>query len=360
MRIHSAIVLFALIAASCKQKAEYIQPQKRDLVEAVYASGVVKAANQYQVFSSVSGLIKEVYVQEGDTVPADAPLFSIQNDNPELNARNAALTLDLIREEASGKRGRLLDLRLQSETAKERYLQDSINYERQQRLWKDGIGSANDLEQRQLALGNSRRQWKSLDAAYKLAQSQLRLELERAANNLRISKNTAGDLMIKSRGSGKLYKLMKEAGEMVLPQEPVAVLGDADKFIIELQVDEYDVSSVQTGQKVLISMDSYKNQVFEAEIIRLIPYMRELSKTFTVEAVFSKAPPQLYPNLSLEANIIIREVKQTLTIPLEYLIKEQYVLLSNKDTAKVKTGARSMEHIEIVSGLDEASKIVIP
>lgn len=102
------------------------------MIEAVYASGVVKADNQYQVFSSVSGLVKEVFVKDGDTVLADAPLFSIQNDNPELNARNASLALDLLREEALGNRGRLLDLRLQSETAKERYLQDSINYGRQQ------------------------------------------------------------------------------------------------------------------------------------------------------------------------------------------------------------------------------------
>lgn len=360
MKLHvSAIFLFVLIA-SCTNERESINPVKRNVVEAVYASGVVKAANQYQVFSSVSGLVKEVFVKEGDTVQADAPLFSIQNDNPELNARNAALALDLLREEASGNRGRLLDLRLQAETAKERYLQDSINFGRQQRLWKEGIGSANDLEQRQLAFHNARRQWKSLEASYRLAQSQLKLELERAENNLRISRNTAGDLVIRSRNAGKVYRIMKEAGEMVLPQDPVAVIGDAEQFIIELQVDEYDISRVKEGQKVLITMDSYKEQVFEAEISRLIPYMREVSKTFTVEAVFTKAPPQLYPNLSLEANIIIREVKDALSIPLEYLIREQYVLLANKDTVQVKTGARSMQYIEIVEGLDASSKIVLP
>jgi multidrug efflux pump subunit AcrA (membrane-fusion protein) len=360
MRTHRTIVLFTLIAASCKQKAEYVQPQKRDVVEAVYASGVVKAANQYQVFSSVSGLIKEVYVREGDTVSADAPLFSIQNDNPELNARNAALALELLREEASEKRGRLLDLRLQSETAKERYLQDSINHERQQRLWKDGIGSANEQEQRLLSFNNARRQWKSIEAAYRLAQSQIRLELERAENTLLMMRNAAGDLIIRSRSAGKVYRIMKEAGEMVLPQEPVAVIGDADNFIIELQVDEYDVARVSEGQKVLISMDSYKQQVFEAEIQRLIPFMSQLSKTFTAEAIFTKAPPKLYPNLSLEANIIIREVKGALSIPLEYLIRDEYVLLSNKDTVKVKTGARSMQHIEILNGLDASSKIILP
>lgn len=127
------------------------------------------------------------------------------------------------------------------------------------------------------------------------------MELERAENNLRISRNTAGDLVIRSRSAGKVYRIMKEAGEMVSPQEPVAVIGDAENFIIELQVDEHDISRVSNGQKGLITMDSYKDQVFEAKVSRLIPYMREVSKTFTVEAILTKSPPQLYPNLKLRS-----------------------------------------------------------
>src|SRR5690606_31255997 len=102
---------------------------------------------------------------------------------------------------------------------------------------------------------------------------------------------------------------------------------------------------IAIGQKVLVNMDSYKGQVFEAEVSAVIPFMREASKTFTVEAVFTKAPPKLYPNLSLEANIIIQEKQNVLTIPSTYLIQNKYVLTAKKETLEVKTGVRSLEFV---------------
>jgi multidrug efflux pump subunit AcrA (membrane-fusion protein) len=354
------VLILTIFFFACNKGNETIKPAQKDIIEGVYASGIVKAENQYRVYALASGVVGELFVKEGDSIAVDAPILSLDNNNPGLNEQNTRIALELIQEELQGKKGRLKELELMVETAKERYLFDSIQYNRQQNLWKKSVGSQQDLDQRLLAFKASKKQYLQFKSSLQQTRSQLNKELQRAQNNLSISKNATADFIVRSRIDGKIYQLLKEPGEMVLPQEPVAVVGAIDKFIIELQIDEYDISKIAMGQKVLVNMDSYKGQVFEAKVSAVIPFMREASKTFTVEAIFTKPPPKLYPNLSLEANIIINEKQKAMTIPSTYLIQNKYVLTANKETLEVKIGVKSLEFVEITEGLDLESEIINP
>lgn len=146
---------------------------------------------------------------------------------------------------------------------------------------------------------------------------------------------------------------------MVSPQTPLAVIGKANSFLLELEVDENDMVQVSAGQKVLVTMDSYKGQVFEAEIRKIYPIMDERSRTFKIEAYFMQTPPKLYPNLTAEANIIIQEKKQAITIPKEYLIDKEYVFVNGDEKRKVKTGLSDYKHVEILEGL-KAGETIYP
>ena len=81
-------------------------------------------------------------------------------------------------------------------------------------------------------------------------------------------------------------------------------------------------------------MDSYKGQVFEAVIEKIDPLMNERSRSFTVEARFTTRPPSLYPNLTAEANIIIRTKENAITIPRAYLLNDSTVVLADKRSAR--------------------------
>ena len=127
---------------------------------------------------------------------------------------------------------------------------------------------------------------------------------------------------------------------MVNTQTPIAIIGDAESFILELQVDEYDIAQIRLGQKALISMDSYKGKVYEARITKINPIMNDRSRSFTVEAVFVTQPPSLYPNLTVESNILIHTKENALTIPRNYLFNDSLVILANKEKRKVTTGLK--------------------
>lgn len=128
---------------------------------------------------------------------------------------------------------------------------------------------------------------------------------------LSISKTNAQDFIIRSQTDGRVYNISKEIGEMVNVQSPVAIIGDAESFIAELQVDENDIARIKKGQRILLSLDSYKGKVFEAVVDKIDPIMNERTLTFTVEMDFTQKPPVLYPYLTTEANIIIQSKEKS-------------------------------------------------
>ena len=106
-------------------------------------------------------------------------------------------------------------------------------------------------------------------------------------------------------------------------------------------------------------MDSYKDQLFEASITKVNPLMNERTRTFEVEANFTKSPDMLYPNLTLEANIVLRTKENALTIPRKYLIDDEFVMISKKEKKKVKIGLKDYQKAEILEGLTKEDKIYI-
>jgi len=351
-------ILIGLLMPACKKQPEQTQPRMESISESVYASGIIKSKNQYQVFATVGGLIQKILVQEGDVVKKGDPLFIIQNEASELNTENARLAADFA--DANRQGDRLTELKGSIETAKSKMLNDSILLVRQRGLWAQQIGAKVELEQRELAYTSSKSSYEAAISRYKDLQKQLDFSAKQSKKLLSISKSINQDYVVRSQTDGRVYSISKEPGEIVNSQSPLAIIGDADAFLIELQVDEYDISRIKKGLLVLLSLDSYKGQAFEGLIGKIDPFMNERSRTFTVEAEFTKRPPVLYPNLTAEANIVILSKESAMTIPRAYLVADSAVLLSNKETRKVETGLKDYQKVEILSGLQAGETILKP
>ena len=338
-------IFFLLIALiSCKKNVEKTHPSIENISESVYASGSLKSKNQYQVFSNVNGIIQNVFVSEGDTVKEGTPLLTISNETSKLNTENAKLAADFSDYNANS--AKLNELKVNIDLAKSKMQNDSLLLNRQKILWSQQVGSKIDLEQRELAFENSKTLYEASLLRYIDLKKQILFNSQQSKTNLQISRKNENDYTIKSEIPGKIYILYKEKGEMINTQTPLAVVGDADDFVLELQVDEYDIVKIKKGQTILVTLDSYKGQVFEASVTKVNPIMNERSKTFTVEAEFVKQPPTLYPNLTLEANIIIQIKKNVLTLPRKFIIDDEYVIKENGDKVKIQTGLKDYK-IEI-------------
>src|SRR3989344_8498154 len=94
--IFSLLLLLTLF--SCSRERKHIKPVVSDITEAVYASGKVKAEEQYNVFLTVNGILQTIYVMPGDSVSVGTPMFGLDNITSELNSQNALLALQLSEE----------------------------------------------------------------------------------------------------------------------------------------------------------------------------------------------------------------------------------------------------------------------
>jgi HlyD family secretion protein len=243
---------------------------------------------------------------------------------------------------------------------KNKMLNDSLQLARKRSLWSQNIGSKVELEQAELNYSNSKTTYESARLRYKDEKRRLEIASKQALKSLQISRKTESDFTITSNTNGKIYSLTSEEGEMVNTQTPLAVIGDARDYKLELQVDEYDVTSIRPGQSVKVVMDSYKGEVFEAVVTKVNPIMNERTKTLTVEADFVTSPPALYPNLTLEANIILQVKDNVLTLPRKFVINDRFVIKENGDTILVTVGLKDYLKAEIVNGVDENDVLILP
>jgi HlyD family secretion protein len=352
------LVLLLLCIVSCKQQQEKVKPTVEKITESVYASGFVKSYNQYQVFSTVNGLIQKILVTEGDVVKKGDPLIVLTNEASKLNAENAKLAADYA--DVSTNRYKLNELAINIDLARAKMENDSLLMVRQQNLWSQQIGTRVEMEQRELSYKNSGAAYEGALLRFKDLKKQLNFSSLQSRKNYEISNTLAKDFTIKSEVNGRVYSVLKKPGEIVSPLSPVAVIGDADSFILELQVDEFDIAKIRRGQKIMVRMDSYKQQIFEAAVEKIDLIMNERSRSFTIEAGFVSKPPVLYPNLTAEANIIIQTKDNALTIPRSFLTDDNYVITADRQKRKVSTGLKDYQKVEILSGLTGNEFILKP
>ncbi len=352
------ILSLFIFLASCSDKLEKTKPIRENITESVYASGVVKSKNQYKVFSLANGLIDKILVSEGDFVKKGDVLIRLVNTSTELNTENAKLSADYAAVAANSEK--LDELKISIEMARNKMENDNLLYQKQKNLWAERIGTQNELDLKELNAKSSTNAYNSAKLRFTNLQKQINFQAKQSQKSLELAQKTNNDFSIRSEINGKVYQLLLEAGEMVNTLSPVAIIGDDAAFLLELQVDEYDINRVKIGQKLAMSMDSYKGQVFQCLVSKINPIMNERTKSFTIEASFIDPPKTLYPNLTCEANIIIQQKTNSITIPRAYLLEGNYVYLEKNKKTKVVTGLKDYQKVEILGGITTNDYIYKP
>ena len=351
------VPIFIILNFSCKKEVLSIKPQIKSITESVYASGIVKSKSQYNIYSTSSGIIKKIFVKEGDIVKKGEPLMIIQNQSVLLNRENAELGVQY--NEYSKNEDKLTQIQKEISLAKNKLKADSLLMVRQNNLWSQGIGTKTEQEQRELSYQNAKTYYENLKLKLNEVSRQLKFASAQSKKNLQITNALLDDYTVRSEITGKVYSLLKEAGEIVSPQTQLGVIGDEKNFEIELQLDEYDIIKIKTGQEVILRMDSYSDTTFEARIDIIKPLMNAKTRTFTVVASFVRMPEVLYPNLSVEASIVLNKRDNTLTIPMTYVSNEKYVTLKDGTKREIKIGIKDYQLAEVLAGIDADTEIIL-
>jgi multidrug efflux pump subunit AcrA (membrane-fusion protein) len=353
-------VLFSLSA--CNSKSDIIRPEKRNLTEVVYASGNLYPVDEYKVVSSVSGYISDIFKREGDTLKSGDEIILINTPNRSSENNAAAVALQIAVENSQDDGPVLSQIKQRLIAARKKASTDSLNYARYSRLAATGAISKADLDKAETLAETSSREANAIEEQLNAQKAALQADLANARNRFNQAGNNLSDGLIKSKLNGILFQLLKQKGDYVNMNEPLALIGNASQPIARLNIDESDFELIRIGQTVQIAIDAYPDDLFEAKITRIYPLLNRAEKAFKADAEFIHKSPELIYGLNLEANIIVSEVKNAITIPRSALLSGDSVLINKEgkqQKIKIKKGVSDMVHIEVKEGLSENDEVII-
>ncbi|MBL7778964.1 MAG: HlyD family efflux transporter periplasmic adaptor subunit [Chitinophagales bacterium] len=359
----TAIALSSAVVLVACNKTKTTTAQTKSITEAVYASGFLVAANEYKVYAMADGYVVSKNKEAGDNVKAGEEILRIQNDaaGAKVNAGSAAL--DLARINASEKSPVLSELKSKMKNAEAKFKNDSINLVRYKNMFSSNAVTKSQFDQATLAYEVSQNDWLAAQDNYRRTKEQLQVELKNAESTFAAAGLDFNNYSIKSILNGKVYELYKDLGEAVRRNDVVALVGDADKMILELNVDQSDVDRVKLNQEVVVKLDVTGEKVYKATVVKIYPSMNQNDQSFKVEAMFTENYALNFTRVSVEANIIIAQKENALLIPRALLLVGDEVevkSLGGNKKVKVKKGMQNLEYVEILEGISAKDELVLP
>jgi membrane fusion protein, multidrug efflux system len=272
-----------------------LKPEKFD--HYVQTQGQVQSENNVLVGAQYMGVVKQVYVNEGDQVSKGQVLAQIDNSVIERGIESMKAQLDLA----------------------------TAVYNRQKNLWDQKIGTEVQFLQAKTNKESLEKQ---------LASMQEQNEQTR----------------IKSPISGAVDAVMIKQGENVMPGLPAIRVVNASDLKVVANVSEANVTDINKGDKVLVNISELGKEV-EARVSFVGKTIDPLSRTFTVEV---KLPPNanLRPNMTATVRLIFNTESSALVVPVNVIqqINNQKVVYVAESKDKQTVARRKVITVDGIYG----------
>lgn len=179
------------------------------------------------------------------------------------------------------------------------------------------------------------------------------------------------DYTIKSPIEGTVISKKIKSGDTIDSGAELCVIYDLSYLKISMNVDELDIGKISVGQKVKITADSIKGEVFEGTVtsINLAGTTTNGVTTYPVEVQIEDYG-ELLPGMNVDTEIVVDEVQDVIAVPVSAVIRGNKVLVQTGGTSSddpsipagyeyvdVEIGISSDDFIEIKSGINVGDSI---
>jgi len=147
-------------------------------------------------------------------------------------------------------------------------------------------------------------------------------------------------------------------------------LVDTNSIRFEGLVDEIDIMKVQKGQKASITIDAIPNKVLTGTVKFISPFGTQSGSVikFAVTIQLDPTDVELRGGLSATADIDVYSAKNVLLVPVSMVVTTpmgSIVMVVNGSTGqteprRVTLGEGNFQYVEVLSGLKEGDKILVP
>lgn len=321
-------------------------------------TGQVSVANDkhYDISLAVSGLVKEVFVQEGDKVNKGQKLATIQS----LEATQ--ILKELLKQKTNiEKEVQVLSNEL---TVKE------STYLREKTLVDEGISPRKDLQEAeslyQSAKASLDARKKELNFIISSTKSELSIMgfsqgiVDQAINSGTIDPN----INIYSPINGTISVRNISPGESIQSSATMLSIDNLKPIWINIDIYQDQIPEIKLGQAVKIISSS--NEELEGKIANIANVIDPNSRTLAVRIVSENKDETLKPGMMVSAKILLgQSSKEVLVIPINAIITKQDKSLTFIDhgdyyqAVELKLGDQDSSKIEVLEGLKLGDEIVI-
>ena len=278
----------------------------------VVLQGVVKTDQNLVLNAEFMGAVKAIHVKEGQQVKKGDLLVSIDDGGLAQNAALQKVQLDLAK----------------------------TLFERQERLWKQNIGSEIDYLQTKTA-------YKSQQKGYEQLLQQL------SKSNLY------------APFSGRIDDVITEVGQLVSPGvHPLLRLVNLSSMYVEVDVPERYFPNINKGTIANVEIPVL-DHTYKSNVLHKGTHISTGNRTFKISIAADKSI-ELAPNLITTVRLVDYQNPNTIAIPLEVISEnfsgEQYVYVVNENNKAekrfIKTGLVEGDVVEVLEGLRIADRVI--
>jgi len=299
---------------------------KQTIEEKIVATGSVVPEDEVNIVPQISGIIDEIFVEEGDEVVAGDLLAKIKVVPNEQSLNSAE--------------GRVKTARI--------VLNNSTKeFERNKKLFDKGVISEQDFN--------------SVELRYNQDQQ----NLENALSDLQIIRlgSVGGSALtntnVRSTVSGTVLQVPVKEGDQAIeantfnPGTTIATVADLNKMIFEGRVDEGEVGKLEIGMDLKISLGAIEEKEYDAKLTLIAPKGIEVAGAiqFKIEGeVFLDDEYVVRAGYSANATIITDVKKDILSINESLL---QFDNSTKKPFVEVQISGQKFERKDIELGISD-------
>lgn len=323
MGVSAGLLSISLQAA---EPLAVVQAQFREVAQTYSVEGVMEAVRQSTVSAQISGRVKEVNFDVGDTVKKGQVILRIDESETEQA---------------------LVGSQAQVMQAQAALTQAKANYERSLQLFEQKYISQSALDKAKADFDMAKAQ----AAASEAGESQHAL--------------ARGYASVVAPFSGVVASRLVEVGEMMTIGKPMMVGFDPSQMRVVVNVPQYKLEEIGTHPKVSVELTSLKRWV-QAAAVTVQPSADARTHSTQVRITMPANEKGIYPGMFVRAHFVVGKAKKLL-IPASAVIRRSEVVgvyvVDEKGVARlrqIRLGEPSGEdEIEVLVGLNPGENVAL-
>jgi RND family efflux transporter MFP subunit len=351
-------------AAPSARTVRLTQVAETALARSVVVSGTLAADERVVVSSKVPGRLASIAVDLGSRVSHGEVIAQVETTDYQLRVEQA--------QSAIGQARALLGLPFEGpsdevdidHTSSVRQARATLEEQRQQ------LERARSLVEQKLIAAA---EFDTAQAAFVRAESALfsardevrnrQAALRQRRSELRMAKQQLADTGVRAPLSGTVQERHATAGEYLAAGAAVATVVRVDPLRLRVEIPERDAGAVRVGQSVRITVEGDAT-AHPGRIARVAPAFDEQNRTLAVEAELQN-PGDLRPGTFARAEIAVADDARVAAVPTRSIVVFAGIekVITVKDgravEKEIKTGRRTPEWTEVVSGIEIGESVVV-